>query len=137
MNIKMLDNLYELLDTNKDLIEHKPIIVKDAAALKDKFPRVLLVEVTNTETKLTTRFEESRQDFYYTVYIYAKDLYEDNNIVPKIDVARQIARDIDTIFKSIKLERVGSVQPVPNLDGDIYELGMRYRTALNNRNLFI
>lgn len=139
VNIEMFDNIYKLLEINKNLIEYKPKIVKDSKAMRDKFPRVLIQEVNNIITDLTTKREESRSDIYFTVYIYAKDLIDNDTkqIIPKIDVARRIWKDVDIILNTIKVKRLGTAKTVPNLDETIYELGINYYVSLNNRNLFI
>ena len=139
VNIETFDNIYELLEINKNLIEYAPAIVKDSKSMRDIFPRVLIQEVNNIITDLTTRREESKCDIYFTIYIYAKDLIDNDTkqIIPKIDVARKIWKDVDIILNTIKIKRMGLAKVVPNLDETIYELGINYYMSLNNRKLFI
>lgn len=139
VNIETFDNIYELLEINKNLIEYAPAIVKDSKSMRDIFPRVLIQEVNNIITDLTTRREESKCDIYFTIYIYAKDLIDNDTkqIIPKIDVARKIWKDVDIILNTIKIKRMGLAKVVPNLDETIYELGINYYVSLNNRKLFI
>lgn len=139
VNIELFDTIYDFLELNKEAIRYSPALTKDSKTIDGKFPRVLMVEVDNINTDLTTNSEEFQSDIYLTFFIYAEDVVTEEGLVPRVDVARGIWKDIDFLLRKgiRKIRSVGTARPIQNLNNSVYELAINYAISLNNRNLFI
>lgn len=133
MNISFYDSVYQATKAylNENCI-YNPNCLR-AMPGNPQTPLVIVQEVGNSHAYASTRFEETTSTLQFEFDIYAKTLTINKKRHESIDVAREIARQIDCVMAGFRCRRIYS-RPTPNVDREIYRIVARYQgQVIDNR----
>lgn len=133
MNTSFYDSVYRAIKAYLDEnCIYKPNCLR-ALPGNPQTPLVIVQEVGNSHAYTSTHFEETTSILQIEFDIYAKTLARNKERHESIDVAREVARQIDCVMTGFRCRRIYS-RPTPNVDREIYRIVARYqRQIIDNR----
>lgn len=127
MNINLLENIRkDIKKYSTEKSKYNPIVTTRKIKKIEDNPIIVIQEENNSTSIVDTTFLESIDDIDFSINIYSKDISLGNEIIPNIEVARDLMAIVDRVmFRVYKMKRK-SAKPTPNLDNSIYRITMVY-----------